>query len=84
MGAVNDRSQARAALNSRIYLLVKGGLLIHFNYNSVNKTNKGALFAQNGIDNNLLTFGVFLDFAKAFDTVNYVVLLKKLEMHGIR
>ena len=39
---------------------------------------------KNGIDNNLLTCGVFLDFAKAFDTVNHVVLLKKLEMYGIK
>ena len=39
---------------------------------------------KNGIDNNLLTCGVFLDFAKAFDTVNHVILLKKMEMYGIR
>ena len=39
---------------------------------------------KNAIDNNLLTCGVFLDFAKAFDTVNHNLLLKKMEMYGIR
>ena len=39
---------------------------------------------KKAIDNNLYTCGVFLDFAKAFDTVNHQILLKKLETYGIR
>ena len=39
---------------------------------------------KKAIDNNLLTCGVFLDFAKAFDTVNHNLLLKKMEMYGVR
>ena len=32
---------------------------------------------RNAIDNNLYSCGVFLDFSKAFDTVNHTTLLKK-------
>ena len=39
---------------------------------------------KKAIDNNLYTCGVFLDFAKAFDTVNHQILLKKIETYGIR
>ena len=39
---------------------------------------------REAIDNNLYTCGVFIDFSKAFDTVNHEILLKKLESYGIR
>lgn len=39
---------------------------------------------KKAIDNNLFTCGVFLDFAKAFDTVNHNILLTKMEKYGIR
>jgi hypothetical protein len=39
---------------------------------------------RKSIDNNLFTCGVFLDFAKAFDTVNHTILLGKLEKYSIR
>ena len=39
---------------------------------------------RKAIDNNLYTCGVFLDFSKAFDTVNHMILLSKLDAYGIR
>jgi hypothetical protein len=39
---------------------------------------------KTAIDNNLLTCAIFLDFSKAFDTVNHQILLKKIQNYGIR
>ena len=39
---------------------------------------------QNALDNNKITCGIFIDLAKAFDTVNHLILLKKLIHYGIR
>lgn len=39
---------------------------------------------RKAIDNNLYICAVFIDFSKAFDTVNHQILSIKLEKYGIR
>ena len=40
--------------------------------------------SKTSLDKNSFTCGVFLDFQKAFDTVNHKILLSKLTYYGIR
>ena len=39
---------------------------------------------KESIDKNGIAIGIFVDFQKAFDTVNHEILLRKLKHYGIR
>ena len=61
---------------------------LQFGFRKKHSTNHALLSMlqeiKESIDKNGIAIGIFVDFQKAFDTVNHEILLRKLEHYGIR
>ena len=78
-------------MHSRVYkFLEEQNFFYQYQYGFRKNKNTGLAIAELtnelniNIDNGLINVGVFLDFRKAFDTVDHTLLLKKLDTAGIR
>ena len=77
-------------IHKKLYVYFDGNNIINenqFGFRPFHSTSHALINATENLykslDNDLHTLGIFIDFSKAFDTVNHAILCSKLEHYGI-
>ena len=73
----------KSFINSNV-ILFSGQYGFRDNYSTQHAVLDIVNAIQENVDHNVFSCGIFLDFKKAFDTVDHSVLLNKLHYYGVR